>query len=85
MVSRFEAAAKRPDRATHRRYCTLARLRGRGDVRRQRTNALPPDGRASHPAAVRRSPEEWHGRAIDVPGAYRLLEVSQATDALDER
>ena len=24
MVSRFEAASERPDRATHRRYCALA-------------------------------------------------------------
>ena len=24
MVSRFEAAAERPDQATHRRYCALA-------------------------------------------------------------
>jgi hypothetical protein len=68
MVSRFEAATERPDRATHQRYCALAPT----EELRQRAaayEALPPDGSARHPEVVRRSPEEWHGRALDGPGS----------------
>ncbi len=75
MVSRFEAGAERPDRATHRRYCALAPT----DELRQRAaaayEALPLDGSARCPAVIRRSPEEWHSRALDGPGVYRLLEA----------
>jgi transcriptional regulator with XRE-family HTH domain len=42
MVSRFEAARERPDRATHERYCALAPTE---ELRRQLTTAceaLPP-------------------------------------------
>jgi transcriptional regulator with XRE-family HTH domain len=74
-VSRFEAATERPDRATHQRYFALAptdELRQRAAVAYE---ALPSDGSARHPEVVRRSPEEWHGRALDGPGVYRLLEA----------
>ena len=74
MVSRFEAASERPDRATHRRYCALAPTE---ELRQQLTSAyeaLPPlNGDQRRPALVRRSPEEWHGRALDGPGVYQLL------------
>ena len=73
MVSRFEAATERPNRATHRRYCALAPTE---ELRRRAAaayEALPADGRARHPAVVRRSPEEWYGRALDGPGIYGLL------------
>ncbi len=56
MVSRFEAAAERPDQATHRRYCALAPTE---ELRRRAAaayDALPSDGSARHPAVVRRSP-----------------------------
>ena len=36
--------------------------------------ALPRDKRVDRPAVVRTSPEQWHGRALDGPGAYELLE-----------
>jgi transcriptional regulator with XRE-family HTH domain len=75
MVSRFEAATERPNRATHWRYCALAPTE---ELRRRAAaayEALPADGSARHPAVVRRSPEEWHGRALDGPGVYRLLEA----------
>jgi transcriptional regulator with XRE-family HTH domain len=75
MVSRFEAATERPDRATHQRYCALAptqELRQRVAVA---YDALPPDGSARRPAVVHRTPEEWHGRALDGPGIYQLLEA----------
>jgi transcriptional regulator with XRE-family HTH domain len=74
MVSRFEAASERPDRATHQRYCALAPTE---ELRQQLTTAyeaLPPlNGNQHRPALVRRSPEEWHGRALDGPGVYQLL------------
>jgi hypothetical protein len=74
MVSRFEAATERPDRATHQRYCALAPTE---ELRQQLATAyeaLPPlNGNQRHPAPVRRSPEEWHGRALDGPGVYQLL------------
>jgi transcriptional regulator with XRE-family HTH domain len=75
MVSRFEAAAERPDQATHRRYCTLAPTEELHRRAMAAYEALPPDGNARRPAVVRRSPEEWHGRALDGPGVYRLLEA----------
>ena len=60
MVSRFEAATERPDRATHQRYCALAPTE---ELRQQLTTAyeaLPPlNGNQRRPALVRRSPEEW--------------------------
>jgi transcriptional regulator with XRE-family HTH domain len=75
MVSRFEAATERPDRATHQQYCALAPT----EALRQRAvaayEALPLDGNAQHSTVVRRSPEEWHGRALDGPGVYQLLEA----------
>jgi hypothetical protein len=75
MISRFEAATERPDRAAHQRYLALSPT----EETRQRAaaayEALPPDGTARHPEVVRRSPEEWHGRALDGPGVYRLLEA----------
>jgi hypothetical protein len=65
---------KRPDRATHQRYCALAPTE---ELRQQLTTAyeaLPPLNRNQRrPALVRRSPEEWHGRALDGPGVYQLL------------
>jgi transcriptional regulator with XRE-family HTH domain len=70
-VSRFEAATERPDRATHQRYLALAPTE---ELRRRTAaayHALPADGSARHPAVVRRSPEEWHGRALDGPGVCR--------------
>ena len=73
MVSRFEAASERPDRATHRRYCALAPTE---ELRQQLASAyeaLPPLNGKRRPALVRRSPEEWHGRALDGPGVYQLL------------
>jgi transcriptional regulator with XRE-family HTH domain len=42
MISRFEAASERPDRATHRRYCALAPTE---ELRKQLASsyeALPP-------------------------------------------
>jgi hypothetical protein len=74
MVSRFEAGTERPDQATHQRYGALAPTE---ELRRRAANAykaLPLHGSVRHPAVVRRSPEEWHGRALDGPGVYRLLE-----------
>jgi transcriptional regulator with XRE-family HTH domain len=68
-VSRFEAAAERPDEATHRRYCALApteELRERAVAAYETLPALP----AKHAAPVRMSPEEWHGRALEGPGLY---------------
>jgi transcriptional regulator with XRE-family HTH domain len=74
MVSRFESATERPDPATHQRYVALAPT----DELRQRTaaayEALPPGGAEKRPAVVRRSPDDWHGRALDGPGVYQLLE-----------
>jgi transcriptional regulator with XRE-family HTH domain len=72
MVSRFEAAAERPDQATHRRYCALAPT----EELRQRAAAAYealPATQARHGAPVRRSPEEWHGRALDGPGLYEFF------------
>ena len=73
MVSRFEAASERPDRATHRRRA----LAPTEELRQQLASAyeaLPPlNGDQRRPALVRRSPEEWHGRALDGPGVYQLL------------
>jgi transcriptional regulator with XRE-family HTH domain len=71
-VSRFEAAAERPDQATHRRYCALAPTE---ELREQAVAAYealpaPPE---RHPAPVRMSPEEWHGRALDGPGLYQFF------------
>jgi transcriptional regulator with XRE-family HTH domain len=75
-VSRFEAATERPDRATHQRYCSLAPTEELRQRAAAACEALPPDGSARHPEVVRRSPEEWHGRALDGPGVYRLLEAT---------
>jgi transcriptional regulator with XRE-family HTH domain len=72
-VSRFEAAAERPDQATHQRYCALApteELRERTVAAYETLPAAP----ARHAAPVRRSPEEWHGRALDGPGLYQFFE-----------
>jgi transcriptional regulator with XRE-family HTH domain len=74
-VSRFEAAAERPDEATHRRYCALApteELRERA-VAAYETLPAPP---AKHAAPVRMSPEEWYGRALDGPGLYRFFDAA---------
>ena len=74
-VSRFEAAAERPDEATHRRYCALAptdELRERAMAAYQALPA-PPE---RHAAPVRMSPEEWHGRALDGPGLYQFFEAA---------
>jgi transcriptional regulator with XRE-family HTH domain len=74
MVSRFEAATERPDRATHQRYCALAPT---DELRRRAIaayEALSPDGDEKRPAVVRRSPEDWHGRALDGPGVYQFLQ-----------
>jgi transcriptional regulator with XRE-family HTH domain len=71
-VSRFEAAAERPDEATHRRYCSLApteELRERAAAAHESLPAPP----AKHAAPVRMSPEEWHGRALDGPGLYQFF------------
>src|SRR4029453_5993301 len=72
MVSRFEAAAERPDEGTHRRYCALAPT---GELRERAMAAYealpaPPE---RHAAPIRRSPEEWHGRALDGPGLYQFF------------
>src|SRR5262245_11808678 len=75
MVSRFETAIERPDQATYRRYCALApteELRRRVAAAHE---ALPADREARRPGVVRRSPEEWQGRALDGPGIYQLLEA----------
>jgi transcriptional regulator with XRE-family HTH domain len=74
-VSRFEAAAERPDEATHQRYCALAptdELRERAMAAYQALPA-PPE---RHAAPVRMSPEEWHGRALDGPGLYHFFEAA---------
>src|SRR5512132_3326230 len=74
-VSRFEAAAERPDEATHRRYCTLAPTEELPERAAAAYEALPaPPER--HPAPVRMSPEEWHGRALDGPGLYQFFEAA---------
>src|SRR5919199_5653716 len=66
MVSRFEAAAERPDEATHQRYCALAPTEELRQQLPRAYEALPPlNGDQRRPALVRRSPEEWHGRALD--------------------
>ena len=74
MISRFEAATERPNRATHQRDCALAPT----EELRQRIvaayEALRPNGDERHAAVVRRSPEDWHGRALVGLGVYRLLE-----------
>src|SRR5215211_3490671 len=73
-VSRFEAAAERPDEATHQRYCALAptdELRERAMAAYEALPAPP----AKHAAPLRRSPEEWHGRALDGPGLYQFFEA----------
>ena len=74
-VSRFEAGTERPDEATHRRYCTLApteELRQRVMAAYEALPRLP----AKQVAPVRRSPEEWHGRALDGPGLYQFFEAA---------
>jgi hypothetical protein len=74
MVSRFEAATERPDQATHRRYCALApteELREQAMAAYEALPALP----ARHTAPVRRSPEEWQGRALDGPGLYQFFDA----------
>jgi hypothetical protein len=74
-VSRFEAAAERPDEGTHRRYCALApteELRERAVAAYEALPASP----ARRAAPVRRSPEEWHGRALDGPGLYQFFEAA---------
>jgi transcriptional regulator with XRE-family HTH domain len=74
-VSRFEAGTERPDEATHRRYCTLAPT----EELRQRVMAAYaalPGPPAKQVAPVRRSPEEWHGRALDGPGLYQFFEAA---------
>jgi transcriptional regulator with XRE-family HTH domain len=78
-ISRFEAAAERPDEATHRRYCALApteELRQRAAAAYE---ALPARLGAQHGFPLRRSPEEWYGRALDGPGLYRLFEEKYPT------
>jgi transcriptional regulator with XRE-family HTH domain len=73
-VSRFEAGTERPDEATHRRYCALAPT----EELRQRVMAAYealPGPPAKQLAPVRRSPEEWHGRALDGPGLYQFFEA----------
>jgi transcriptional regulator with XRE-family HTH domain len=72
-VSRFEAGGECPDRATHRRYCALAptdELRKRV-ARAYKSLSLSQSPRRA--AVIRRSPEEWHSRALEGPGLYRLL------------
>jgi transcriptional regulator with XRE-family HTH domain len=74
-VSRFEAAAERPDLATHRRYCALAPTE---ELRRRAAaayEALPATRATNHATPVRRTPEEWHGRALDGPGLYQFFEA----------
>jgi hypothetical protein len=72
MVSRFEAAAERPDQATHRCYCALAPTEELRERAMAAYEALPaPPER--HAAPIRRSPEEWHGRALDGPGLYQFF------------
>src|SRR5215203_3300008 len=66
MVSRFEAAAERPDDATHWRYCALAPTEELRERAMEAYEALPPRPER-HAAPIRRSPEEWHGRALDGP------------------
>jgi transcriptional regulator with XRE-family HTH domain len=78
MVSRFESAAERPDQATHRRYCALAPTEELRDKALAAYEALPAPP-VRHVAPVRRSPEEWHGRALDGPGLYRFFEASYPT------
>jgi transcriptional regulator with XRE-family HTH domain len=74
MVSRFEAAAERPDEATHRRYCAPAPTE---ELRERAMAAYGPVGTVRTASApVRRSPEEWHGRALDGPGLYQLFEIA---------
>src|SRR6266511_2839537 len=75
MVSRFEAAAERPDQATHRRYCALAPTEELCRRAAAAYDVLSSDGSARHSAVVRRSLEEWHGCALDGPGVYQLLEA----------
>jgi transcriptional regulator with XRE-family HTH domain len=74
-VSRFVTATERPDRATHQRYCALAPTEELRQHAATAYQALLPDGGARHPPVVRTSPEEWHGRALDGPGVYQLLEA----------
>ena len=75
VVSRFEAAAERPDQATHRRYCALAPTE---ELRERATAAYValPATAERHAAPIRRSPEEWHGRALDGPGLYQFFEAA---------
>jgi transcriptional regulator with XRE-family HTH domain len=78
MVSRFEAAAERPDQATHRRYCALApteELRERAVAAYEALPAPP----ARHAVPVRRSLEEWQGRALDGPGLYQFFAAAYPT------
>ena len=74
-VSRFEAGTERPDEATHRRYCALAPTE---DLRQRVMVAYKglPGPPAKQVTPVRRSPEEWHGRALDGPGLYQFFEAA---------
>src|SRR5919197_6555253 len=72
MVSRFESGSERPDRSTHQGYCALAPTDELGRRAATAYEELPPVA-PRRPGIVRRSPEEWHGRALDGPGLYQLL------------
>jgi transcriptional regulator with XRE-family HTH domain len=72
MVSRFETGTERPDRTTHQRYCALAPTDELGRRAAMAYRALPPPA-PRRAGIVRRSPEDWHGRALDGPGLYQLL------------
>src|SRR5215211_3105223 len=79
MVSRFETGIERPDRATHQRYCALAPT---DDLSRRAAlvyEALPPLSGSRRAGVVRRSPEEWYGRALEGPGLYQLLRAKYPT------
>jgi transcriptional regulator with XRE-family HTH domain len=75
MVSRFETGIERPDRMTHQRYCALAPTEELSRRTAMAYEALPPPTASRRAAIVRRSPEEWHGRALEGPGLYQLLEA----------
>lgn len=70
-VSRLEAATERLDPATHRRYCSLAPT---GELRAALSSLKSPSSIvATRRPTARRSNEEWHGRALEGSGLYRLL------------
>src|SRR6266545_2467233 len=73
MVSRFETTIERPDRATHQRYRALAPTEELSRQAALAYEALPAPPSSRRVGVVRRSPEEWHGRALDGPGLYQLL------------